>query len=111
MPGNCHGIACDTFIDFAVSMRWQEVRDFFPDDLEECQAANPRERHVVDWSWLGLRGLENLSAEEWKQYDAIYGEGHCCRGKPDKDGKCKVTEATVKRLRVKAKARKFRGVR
>jgi hypothetical protein len=32
---NCHGIDCRAFMEFQTSFRWDEVRDFFPQDDEK----------------------------------------------------------------------------
>lgn len=57
---NCHGVAVDVFMQMAVRHRWEEVRDFWPDDYH----APPIDVLRVDDSWIDLRTLENLNAHE-----------------------------------------------
>lgn len=62
-PGhNCHGVAVDVFMTYASRLRWEEVRDVWPDDDKPPAMDIQR----VDNSWIEKRTLENLTREEKK---------------------------------------------
>ena len=65
---NCHDVAVDVFMQMAIRHRWEEIRDYWPDDYK----TPPMDVISVDKTWLAKRSFDNMNFDEAMEYRSTF---------------------------------------